>query len=171
MTANQSDKDRSLDEAKAFLLYAFDSACQRNDLQPDQAATLITALALHAARKAQLLGADELPASAPELWRERDLNRRENPIQFVRRVYASHLAKRMTRKHLRKIDPDLYRALTVWETRHPDQTVKELVKLKDSVDEGIAVLSAIFSPDELTRLATILQARYRRARTPKPQTS
>ncbi len=67
----------------------------------------------------------ELPASAPELWTERR-GTKENPVTFVRRVYADWLGKGLKRSHLLSLDKPLYTALGVWLHRHPEEGFPEL---------------------------------------------
>ena len=52
----------------------------------------------------------EPPTVAPTLWLDRK-NRDENPVDFVRRVYARWLGRGLTRAHIRKLDRSLYLAL------------------------------------------------------------
>lgn len=67
----------------------------------------------------------ELPAVAPELWTDRR-GTKDNPVSFIRRVYAPWLGKGLRRSHLLSLDRPLYTALGVWLHRHPDQGFPEL---------------------------------------------
>jgi hypothetical protein len=101
------------------------------------------------------------PARAPELWSERE-GRKENPIAFIRRVYAPWLGKGLTRAQLGNLDQPLYRALSVWVHRHPEDEMPELPSLSQLIDEKIARLSDEFTPDELRKLGFAIQNRLRR---------
>lgn len=51
-----------------------------------------------------------LPSRAPELYKERE-DRKENPVNFIRRVYGSWLGKGLLRPHIKKLDLPLYQSL------------------------------------------------------------
>jgi hypothetical protein len=68
-----------------------------------------------------------VPQKAPQLWEDR-IGRKENPPVFIRRVYGAYLHGRFTRAMLRGLDPLLYQALAVWESRHPGDQLDELPK-------------------------------------------
>ena len=80
------------------------------------------ALALEAFRR-QL--DPDLPDKAPELWSERK-GTKDNPVTFIRRVYAPWLGRGLTRSHLHSLDRALYTALGVWLHRHRDTGFPEL---------------------------------------------
>ena len=67
----------------------------------------------------------DMPTNAPELWSDRR-GMRENPVEFVRRVYAPWLGQGLRRSHLLALDKQLYTALGVWLHRHPDIGFPEL---------------------------------------------
>ena len=69
----------------------------------------------------------DAPDKAPELWSERK-GTRENPVTFIRRVYASWLGRGLRRSHLLSLDRALYTSLGVWLHRHPDTGFPELDK-------------------------------------------
>lgn len=111
----------------------------------------------------------ELPDKAPISWRSyknavqagyAPIN--HNPVEFTRRIYADWLGEGLTRKHLNEIDPDLYKALAVWEHRHPDQRIHELPTATQVIDEKIALLSAEMTEEELRKLGSAIQSRHRR---------
>lgn len=104
-----------------------------------------------------------LPKRAPALWTDRDPEGETNPALFTRATYARWLGH-LTRQHLRELDPDLYRALSVWEHRHPEDRITELPTLAEVIDARIAALADEFSPDELRKLGSTLQTRHRRAK-------
>jgi hypothetical protein len=105
------------------------------------------------------------PAKAPRLWSERDTSESITPVQFIRRHYSRWLRLGgLTRKDVHDLDPQLYRALSVWEHRHPEERINELPTLSEVIDEKIAALSAEFSEDELRKLGTTLQTRLRRTK-------
>lgn len=103
-----------------------------------------------------------LPMKAPQLWEDRKST--ENPVAFTSRVYGAWIGKGMTRKKLRDLDPALYRALSVWEHRHPDDVIKGLPTLAEVIDERIARLSSELNEDELRKLGSTLQTRHRRSK-------
>lgn len=119
-------------------------------------------LLAYEARSALGSPSEALPSKAPALWAQRDLNLRQNPPQFFHAVYDAWLGKGLTRKTLRDLDPDLYRAITVWEVRHPEDRIQDLPTASDLVDQQVERLTSLFTEDELRRLSTVLQARYRR---------
>lgn len=104
-----------------------------------------------------------LPKRAPALWKDRDPEGETNPALFTRATYARWLGH-LTRQHLRELDPDLYRALSVWEHRHPEDRITELPTLAEVIDARIAALADEFSPDELRKLGSTLQTRHRRSK-------
>lgn len=106
----------------------------------------------------------KLPAAAPELWAARDLNLRENPSRFIKRVYSKWLGEALERSHLASLDPPLYKALSVWLTRNPDDPIAYLLPSKKrSTAELIDRLSAEYPLDELRKLGYAIDARMRRA--------
>lgn len=108
-----------------------------------------------------------LPDSAPERWKDRDSARSENPVQFIRRVYAPWVGNGLTRPDLARLDPPLYKALGVWSHRHPDDTLPEVITLSQKIDQMVDELSDKYSPDELRKLGLALQARARKDMKPK----
>lgn len=104
------------------------------------------------------------PDKAPKLWADRDPATKINPAQFTREVYAEWFSCGLTRKDLRELDPKLYHALSVWEHRHPEDTVTRLQKLGEVRDRQIEELSGTIDPEELRKLATTLQSRHRRVK-------
>lgn len=68
----------------------------------------------------------KLPARAPEEWSKRK-GRKENPVAFIERVYATWLHRGLTRSHLLALDRPLYTALGVWLHRHPDTELPALL--------------------------------------------
>ena len=71
------------------------------------------------------LSEPELPKKAPELWSDR-IGRKENPVAFIRRVYAPWVGRGLQRSHLHSLDLPLYTALAVWLHRHPEIDFPEL---------------------------------------------
>ena len=69
----------------------------------------------------------DAPDKAPELWSERK-GTKENPVTFIRRVYAPWLGRGLRRSHLLSLDRALYTSLGVWLHRHPDTGFPELDK-------------------------------------------
>ncbi|PPC79721.1 MAG: hypothetical protein CTY39_12295 [Hyphomicrobium sp.] len=72
-----------------------------------------------------LLSQPDIPLSAPELWSDRR-GTKENPVSFIRRVYANHLGMGLRRSHILALDKPLYTALGVWLHRHPETGFPEL---------------------------------------------
>jgi len=106
-----------------------------------------------------------LPKVAPETWTDRDLNKRETPPDFIRRVYAPWVGKGLSRKDLKQLDPSLYRALSVWLTRHPeDQMAKSLPTQSDILNDLIDRLTDEFSLEDLRKLGYAIDARLKRQR-------
>lgn len=104
-----------------------------------------------------------LPAVAPELWSARDLNRRETPTDFTFRVYDRWIGHGLTRKDLKELDPDLYRALSVWLTRHPEDPVAQKIpKQSDLIDKMIDRLLVDYPLEELRKLGYAIDARLKR---------
>lgn len=107
--------------------------------------------------------APALPDKAPELWVERDLNRRENAPQFIRRVYGGWLGKGLARKDISRLDGDLYKALSVWLSRHKDDEIAQLLPSQsDRLDELIERLGNEYSIEDLRRLGYAIDSRLRR---------
>jgi hypothetical protein len=106
-----------------------------------------------------------LPRKAPELWAKRDLNLRENAPQFIRRVYGRWLGQGLARKDLTTLDPDLYKALSVWLSRHKDDAIVEVLPPQSNqIDDLIERLSAEYSLEDLRKLGYAIDSRLRRKR-------
>jgi hypothetical protein len=75
---------------------------------------LATLLGLHAT-VARLVDevSPSVPKGAPELFSGRT-DRRENPVGFIKRVYAQWLGRGLTMAHIRQLDYKLYQSLRVW---------------------------------------------------------
>ena len=133
-------------------------------LAPEAMAPILTRLAAEYDKSsAATKPSAALPDAAPELWSKRDLNLRENAPQFIRRVYGPWLGHGLTRKHIKAHDPELYRALSVWLTRHPDDGIASaLPRQSDILDDLIDRLSAEFSLEDLRKLGYAINARLRR---------
>lgn len=112
----------------------------------------------------QSLPRPTFPKRAPALWKDRNRNDETNPALFTRATYEQWLGHGLTRQHLRELDADLYRALSVWEHRHPSDRITELPTLAEVIDARIAALADEFSPDELRKLGSTLQTRHQRAK-------
>lgn len=59
-----------------------------------------------------------LPQTAPVLWEDRDRNKREKCIDFVRNTYGKWLGLGLRRADLQKLDPSLYRTLSTFYSRN-----------------------------------------------------
>ncbi|MGD9786039.1 MAG: hypothetical protein AB7E80_15635 [Hyphomicrobiaceae bacterium] len=114
---------------------ALDRIETKHELSMPERIALREALAEHA-RAFHATGGNDpnpyLPTETPERWSERD-GRKENPIAFIRRVYAEWLNRGLTRAHLLTIDRPLYTALAVWMHRHPDDEFPELAPSQDEL--------------------------------------
>lgn len=114
---------KALDEAAQ----AVSDIESKHDLTPQQRDTLRSQLVKEIARRA--IAADlekvRMPEAAPELWGDRK-GRKENPVAFIRRVYAPWLDRGLKRGDLRTLDQQLYQALAVWMHRHPELEFVEL---------------------------------------------
>lgn len=103
------------------------------------------------------------PVEAPELWADRQ-GRKENPVAFIRRVYGRYIGNGLTRAHIRRLDLPLYKALSVWTVRHPEDTLPELPTRSDAVDLMLESLSPDMTEDQVRRLGLTLQSRRRAAK-------
>ena len=78
-------------------------------------------------------------------------------------IYGPWLGRGLTRKHIKAHDSELYRALSVWLTRHPDDGIASaLPRQSDILDDLIDRLSAEFSLEDLRKLGYAINARLRR---------
>lgn len=172
MTVHTTDTEARIKAAKDYLLHAFKNARQAHDLSQDEAALVLqevasqhqggTAISLQPS-PALADAHPQLPSQAPELWVNRDLNLREKAPTFIRRVYAPWLGRGLTRKALGDLDFDLYRALSVWLTRHPDDPTAQLLpRRSDATDALIERLSAEYSIEGLRKLGHAIESRIRR---------
>ncbi len=156
------------DDARASRLHeifkdvrrAIDIALRRQSLDPVEREQVIQAV-IHSLAESTPPKVT-LPRKATALWADRDASQKITPAQFTRNIYGAWIGRGLTRKHLRDLDEPLYHALSVWEHRHPDDTIKELPTLAQVIDQKIERLSAEFSPEELRKLGTTLQTRLRR---------
>lgn len=103
-----------------------------------------------------------LPTRAPKLWSERDTSLKLTPAEFTQIMYEQWIGRGLTRRHLNDLDPQLYRALSVWESRHPDRRLKEIPTLKEETDAKVASLADELSPEDLRKIGTALHTRYLR---------
>lgn len=150
--------------AKRLILEAFNAARDGYKLSPGELALIVNET-LRSANEPR--PASPLPAAAPETWKERDLNRRENAPAFIRRVYGPWIGHGLTRAALSELDHDLYRALGVWLTRHPDDPLaSQLPRRSDLIDGVIEDLSAVYPVETLRKLGHAIDARIRRHRLP-----
>lgn len=118
---------------------ALDRIETKHDLNMESRIALREALTQHARDFLTSGGAPEpdLPDKAPELWSRRE-GRKENPVAFIRRVYAPWLERGFTRAHLLALDRPLYSALAVWLHRHPDVDFPELITPTNDVYDILA---------------------------------
>jgi hypothetical protein len=159
------DHLQRLEAARQFILGAFDIACKAHAVPRTDLAAIIKS-AMDDVGPAEVATPAPLPLAPPELWSKRT-DRAESPVGFVRRVYAPYIGHGFTRPDLRKLDPELYRAVTVWEHRHPEDRMTEIPKKSEVIDARLAALSSRITPDELRQLGYALQGRAsRRKRQP-----
>lgn len=150
-----SARARNLDNDDIDLILTQLQAVHRDKYPP-------TRLDLTQEQSKKSSGSVKLKAKPSDRWAERDLNRKEDPAEFTRRVYKKWLAQGFDRKLLRDADPELYRALSVWVHRHPDDIINGLYSKGQQMDEIIKRLSSELSEDELRRLGYAIDARFRR---------
>lgn len=158
---------RRLEKAFDDLTAALEGIIQYRALDPSERRAIVGRLAeKYRISDGFCRGAASDPATPPpltptELWEHRS-GRKENPVAFLRRVYAPWLGQGMTRADLRRIDLPLYRAFSAWLRRHPEDPVAELPSLSEAIDRKIERLAHEFTPDDLRKLGLALQNRQRR---------
>jgi hypothetical protein len=115
-------------------------------------------------------GAPILPETPPEAWADRR-DRRETPVDFIRRVYSPWLGHGLNQADIRRIDRKLYMSLHNWlRTRTlPDDL--PLPTLKESNDRLAGLIRSEGHPlpadgKELNRLGMVLRRRASRSPTP-----
>lgn len=170
MTTDNLSYKQKIALAKEFLAQSFITASAQYGLDRNDVSRVALQLAFSSANSSARPQQTEpdspsqpLPSEAPELWRKRDLNRRENAALFIRRVYAPWLGRGLKRSDLAELDRDLYKALSVWISRHPDDPiVAQLPPLRANLDEVMAHLSALYPLDVLRKLGYAVDARMRR---------
>jgi len=166
MTIDNLTYEQKISLAEEFLAEAFVAASEKYGINHRDVSRLAIRIAFSAANAPKVKPASPkqpLPPEAPELWRTRDLNRRENAPGFIRRVYREWLGAGLERRHLATLDPDLYRALSVWVVRHPDDPIiAQLPPQHERIDEVIDQLSAEYPLDVLRKLGRVIDSRMRR---------
>lgn len=106
----------------------------------------------------------EPPTRPPALWKDRDLNARETVTDFIERTYAQWLDRGLERRHIAKIDPLLYKSLSVFLTRQPQHPLAtRLPSKRKTTQELIERLSADYSADELRKVGYAIDAQLRRS--------
>lgn len=128
MLSDDGDNAERIEAARAFLMRSFLKACAEHRLNRREANVVMRAVLGDGL--AALTQYFPLPV-APELWSDRT-GRKENPIAFIRRVYAGHVGSGLTRADLRRIDAPLYAALHVWEGRHPETILDEIPRRRQT---------------------------------------
>lgn len=158
------ERARRLFGAYTFIRKAFLERLDEHRVGPEEAGLVLdAALTLVAPKIPEPI--DNLPdlKEAPELWAKRDLNLRETAPDFIRRVYGSWLGRGLQRRHFKVLDDDLYKALSVWVSRHPaDPIVDVLPARKGQLDDLIDTLSARYPVELLRRVGYAIDARHRR---------
>lgn len=136
--------------------------CADHGLTPNEFVSVLAALTINSFNEPSP-PPPALPTEAPELWAKRDLNMRETASDFTQRVYAPWLGRNLSRKDVARLDPELYKALSVWLTRHPnDEITKALPSQSDQIDEVIERLSAQYPVEVLRKLGYAIDTRMRR---------
>ncbi|MDR3487394.1 MAG: hypothetical protein P4M05_21120 [Bradyrhizobium sp.] len=110
-----------------------------------------------------------VPEVAPELWLNRQDERKENPWQFIERAYSDYLGKGLSRPDIRRLDPSLYQAFSNWKSNGgelPDNFDELLPgrKKMNSIKMQMAGMSRdLISPEakEVLRLYHVLMKRIR----------
>lgn len=165
---DDNDQLNRLEAARLFILGAFEIACKAHAVPRAELAAMIKT-AMDEAVPAGDGTRTPLPLTAPKLWSERtDLA--ENPVGFVRRVYSAFIGNGLTRPDLLRLDAKLYRALSVWENRHPQDRMTDIPTKSEVIDAKIAALSSHLPPEELRLLGAALQTRATR-RSCRPSTT
>jgi len=158
-----SEPDSRVEDAFAEAMEAFDACAAEFDLNQDERVEVLRKMLAATRRDALDRKSDiALPKTAPALWADRDRNEKENPVEFTRRVYARWLGRGLTRRLLRQLDDQLYRALSVWTYRHPEDTLAELPPMSAEMDELIERLSTELSLEDLRKLGYAIDTRLRR---------
>jgi hypothetical protein len=151
-----------MEAAQADMVRALHHIQTSHDLSPNEMTTLLAVLAGRSFMNTPDAGA-LLPSKAPELWSERDLNMRENAPKFTTRVYAQWIGKGLARRDIARLDPDLYKALSVWLARHPDDEIAQILPSQsDQLDDAIEHLSAFYPIEFLRKLGYAIDTRLRR---------
>lgn len=135
MTKKRNHTNDRIAAAKDFLLQSFSTACLAHRLNGAEAAIVLAQLLVEAGEHPAASAL--LPAEAPELWSDRT-GRKENPVDFVRRVYGPWLDYGLERSHLFSLDRPLYTALGVWMHRHPEDGMPKGNRVRERVSEALA---------------------------------
>jgi hypothetical protein len=124
----KDDRAAAIHGAKTRLLEVFRDSCADHGLCAEDARLVLKGFNAESLSDIlPKLSSMPTPAEPPERWCDR-VGRKDNPLTFIRRVYADYLHGGLTRATLRKLDPLLYQALAVWECRHPDDQLNEWPK-------------------------------------------
>jgi len=83
-------------------------------------------------------------------------------MQFLRRVYNPWISVGFEMRMLRPIDPDLYRACSVWTHRHPEDRIEEVTSPRERMANIIDQLCEHLTDEELRRLGYAIDARFRK---------
>ncbi len=155
MTTRFTATNERIAAAKDFLLQSFRTACLAHRLNETEAATVLAKLILEAG----IDPADAAlhPQKAPELWSER-CGRKENPIEFITRVYEPWFERGLRRSHLLTLDRPLYTALGVWLHRHPEAKLPTTCRIGNKV---LAMLADDPAPSQSQSLPRSPRIRFR----------
>ena len=80
-----------------------------------------------------------LPKKAPALW-TKDRQPGESPPEFIKRHYAPWLGKGLTRPHVKRLDPQLYTALSNWLRHNEFPEDLDLPTLKERNDRWVDLI-------------------------------
>lgn len=158
---NDAKRSAKLRAKQAFLDACREECLDREDAESVARELLAEMLSGQPAKDTSLKC--DLPSTAPEQWKTRDLNRRENAPQFISRVYSEWLGRGLERRDLARLDPDLYKALSVWLSRHPEDPIAVVLPpQKEKLDDLIDHLSATYPVETLRKLGHAIDGRLRR---------
>jgi hypothetical protein len=89
---------------------------------------------------------DQLPTTAPALWAS-DKQRGDTPPEFIKRHYGPWLGKGLTRPDVKRLDPQLYTALSNWLRHNEIPADLDLPTLKEKNDRWVAKIEAEGRPN------------------------
>ena len=94
------------------------------------------------------------PEQPPELFAKRT-NRKENPADFIKRVYAPWLGKGLTRRDLFHLDRKLYYSFNVWRHEHGMPADLDLPTRAEVTERLIASMGEVSAPNRSIRASRL----------------